>query len=335
MSSSTYENSTRRRQINLLRKAALDVLPAFGINDARISLLLHQMNTTFWVRDCGTGRQYVLRIHPKEGYDHQTIEAEMRYLELLNQHSHLLAPCPQRAHDGEYVRSIPVDEAGSRRSCVLMTYLTGRFQNTRLSDSALHKMGAYTAHLHRFSEEYTAELNGLSRPRYDWDGFFGPGAFACPGENLQRLEAAERDILDRASASIRRAMADLGESSQVNGFIHGDIYFRNVLYENGQVGAIDFDLCGTGWYLYDLAIPYWPRRQGDHAHAYRQVIDGYRTVRQLQEDELEYLDDFLALRRLIDVTYTLRRYDFFGRHSRPTIEWGLKALNEYLRRKSG
>lgn len=335
MSSPIYENSTLRRQINLLHKAALDVLPAFGLNNVRISLLLHLMNTTFRVKDCVTGRQYVLRIHPKEGYDNVTIEAEMHYLDLLNQHSDLLAPCPQHTQDGEYVRSIPVDGAGSRRSCVLMSYLTGRFQNTRLSDSSLRKMGEYTARLHRFSEEHAAELKGLSRPRYDWDGFFGPDAFACPGENLQRLESAERDILERASARIRHAMADLGESSQVFGFIHGDIYFRNVLFEKGQAGAIDFDLCGTGWFLYDLAIPYWPRQQGDLAHAYRQVMDGYRAVRPLHEDELDYLDDFLALRRMIDVTYTLRRYDFFGRHSRPAIEWGLRELNTYLRRKSG
>ena len=39
------------------------------------------------------------------------------------------------------------------------------------------------------------------------------------------------------------------------GLIHADMHFGNVIFTKNNIGVIDFDDCGYGAFLYDLAIP--------------------------------------------------------------------------------
>ncbi len=39
------------------------------------------------------------------------------------------------------------------------------------------------------------------------------------------------------------------------GLIHADMHFGNVIFQKDDIGVIDFDDCGYGAFLYDLAIP--------------------------------------------------------------------------------
>jgi Ser/Thr protein kinase RdoA (MazF antagonist) len=53
---------------------------------------------------------------------------------------------------------------------------------------------------------------------------------------------------------VRQAQRELGASPDVFGLIHSDLHQENYLFHRGRVRAIDFDDCGWGHFVYDLAV---------------------------------------------------------------------------------
>lgn len=60
-----------------------------------------------------------------------------------------------------------------------------------------------------------------------------------------------------AQGTKRAAMDMLGERSATFGLIHADLHLDNVLFAGGEARPIDFDDCGLGHWLYDIAVTLW------------------------------------------------------------------------------
>ena len=83
----------------------------------------------------------------------------------------------------------------------------------------------------------------------------------------------------------------------VFGLIHADLIFANVLFHRGEVCAIDFDDCGFGYFLYDMAILLDRIEMREDYPALRAaLLDGYRQVRPLAGEHEAYLDLFVLAR---------------------------------------
>ncbi len=66
-----------------------------------------------------------------------------------------------------------------------------------------------------------------------------------------------------------------------------------------EVGAIDFDDCGFGHYLFDLNLTLLePQRLRQYAALRTALFAGYRRVRLFRVEHEAYFDTFFALRRL-------------------------------------
>ena len=65
---------------------------------------------------------------------------------------------------------------------------------------------------------------------------------------------AEAAVLARLDEALRHRLAAFGTGSDRYGLVHADTRLANLLVDDdGGVSVIDFDDCGFGWYLYDLA----------------------------------------------------------------------------------
>ena len=66
---------------------------------------------------------------------------------------------------------------------------------------------------------------------------------------------------------------------------------------------IDFDDCGTGPRLYEVAVALWELRDGTHYPIFRDaLLAGYQANRDV---DVTQLDDFIALRQIaFDLWYT-------------------------------
>ena len=85
----------------------------------------------------------------------------------------------------------------------------------------------------------------------------------------------------------------LGQGPETFGLVHGDLHQENYLFHQGQVRAIDFDDCGFGHYIYDIAVTLFNVRFRDNTPQLREsFLAGYRSIRPLSAEHEQYLDTF-------------------------------------------
>lgn len=87
------------------------------------------------------------------------------------------------------------------------------------------------------------------------------------------------------------------------GLIHADLHLGNALFQHGDVKLIDFDDCGTGPRLYEVAVALWELRDGPDYPVFRDaLLAGYQAEREV---DVTQLDEFIALRQIaFDLWYT-------------------------------
>lgn len=87
------------------------------------------------------------------------------------------------------------------------------------------------------------------------------------------------------------------------GLIHADLHLGNALFRAGDVRLIDFDDCGLGHRVYDLAVALGELRDEPGYPAFRDaLLDGYRRHRDIDPTSL---DDFIAVRQVaFDLWFT-------------------------------
>lgn len=288
----------------------------FGGEDARLTLLRHEANTTFRV-ETGGGR-FALRINRPNVHTAQTIESEMAWLTALRRETDLGVPEPVCSRDGSFV--VVAEDAGVPvpHACVLMRWLDGRFSDQRLSPVQLRRVGILEARLHDHAERWIPPT-GFRRPRVDTlsdagkvASMAGSAAASLPGDHPTRddaercLRLVEALISADAAALVARALelvwATTGKLAQTPGsfgLIHSDLHCENFLFHNGVVRAIDFDDCGWGFHLYDLAVTLWELEErpgyGDLRDA---LLEAYAANRALPEDHVIHLQALFVLRRM-------------------------------------
>ena len=98
---------------------------------------------------------------------------------------------------------------------------------------------------------------------------------------------------------VRGVMQQLDQGPEVFGLIHADAHLDNVLFAGRQAQLIDFDDCGFGYRIYDVAVALWElRHRDDYASFNEAFIRGYTEHRPLPVDQIEHLDIFIAAREV-------------------------------------
>lgn len=286
----------RRAQLSRLRVLAVNALGAYEIGPYRIRLVQHEENTTYLV-DTDAGR-YVLRIHRPPLRTMRTVDSELRWLEALSAETDLAVPRPVATRSGElevYASSPGVPDG---RICVLFHWLPGRFLDAKLRPPHLHQTGVLAARLQEHARQWpkpsdfrrprqgliteparAAESHGVSEPEARAEPTVGGDSErACAELAAVVGEDATRPVR-QLCAAINDHRADLGTGWDVYGLQHGDLHQENYLFTDGRIGVIDFDDCGFGWYIDDLAVSA-SEIQGrpDTADLLDALLDGYRQV---------------------------------------------------------
>jgi Ser/Thr protein kinase RdoA (MazF antagonist) len=108
----------------------------------------------------------------------------------------------------------------------------------------------------------------------------------------------ERDVVADSLRLTRRSTAALAGTQSAWGLIHADLHYENVLFHEGRPLAIDFDDCGWGAYLYDLAVPLSELEGRSNYEALRDaLLDGYARQRPLPHGYDDHLRALAILRR--------------------------------------
>ena len=144
---------------------------------------------------------------------------------------------------------------------------------------------------------------GFVRIRWDHETFFGNIMVYGETPAADCWDTAAERATCPLPRQWRPGWSTSCRSTGGTGLIHADLHLGNALFHRGAVKLIDFDDCGTGPRLYELAVALWELRDDPDYPAFRDaLLAGYRTRRDV---DVRHLDDFIALRQVaFDLWYT-------------------------------
>lgn len=306
-----FNEASHRAQVLRLRKLAEAALAHYDIEVDAFSTLLHLENTTFRVV---AGEEYVLRINRPNHRTEAQIRSEAMWLTAIRADTDLVVPEPVRNREGSFVTVAGARGVPEERCCVLFKRVEGQFYRDRLSPVALERVGRFTAKLHDHAQTFDPPQS-FSRHNVEF------GDEEQPGEMVRIINKglvdgaaiiAPHDLATFTLARhfLQEAIDKIGRDERVFGLIHADLHHGNYLFQGQEVHAIDFDDCGWGHFLYDLAVTQWYLQARPDYQALRQAhLQGYSSIRPLDEEQLSQMSTFSAARTLLMGLYMAGRVD--------------------------
>jgi Ser/Thr protein kinase RdoA (MazF antagonist) len=296
---------SRRTQIARMRLLAARALDAYPLHEPRLRFIAHGENTTFRV-DTPDGGRFLLRVHRPRRHGRAidsaaAIRSELRWLVALRADAGVSAPEPVPSDDGDLISTASVAGVDEPRICSLLRWMDGSIRTASQRPSDLRRLGTLMARIHDHADRWTPPP-GFVRIRWDWETFFGDTmeyggvtAAAC----WELLPANVRSVFDRVAGRMADVMAAIGEGPGAFGLVHADLHLDNALFTRDDIRPIDFDDCGLGHRVYELAVPLWEVRDRDDYPAFRAaLLDGYTQHRDLPAEHVAYLDDYIAARQV-------------------------------------
>ncbi|WP_432514554.1 phosphotransferase enzyme family protein [Kineococcus sp. SYSU DK001] len=167
-----------------------------------------------------------------------------------------------------------------------------------LEPSTFARIGALAARLHDVAERREHPPAG-HRTAWDAEGLVGKNSLWGDPRTLPGLRSGDVDLIDRAAGHVTATLARHDPGPSRYGFIHADLTPENLLRTGEDLVLIDFDDCGEGWYLFDLATVlffYLPHpRAGEFRAA---LLAGYTASRPLTAQDLDLFEVLLLARGL-------------------------------------
>lgn len=281
-----------------IARAALQAFP--HLRKATIQLVMQSENITFRVIDCTTNQSYILRINRPGYHSKKEIESEIQWIRLLQQEMPFEIAMPIPDVEGHFIQETLYEGIGYYST--LFTYLEGVTpdeQHEQTFPQHFYQLGMMTAKLHNHVERHHERYETFDRITWDFETLIGPAAKWGKWQEGRGMTAERERLFQRAVQTMSHRMRAFGQEPSRFGLIHSDLRFANLLVENERIQVIDFDDCGFGWYLYDLAAalsfiehqPYVPQ-------LIESWLRGYRQLRTLSEEEENEIPTFILMRRL-------------------------------------
>jgi Ser/Thr protein kinase RdoA (MazF antagonist) len=243
------------------------------------------------------------------------IVSEWQFVDYLDDHGVPVAPAVRR-RDGELLLTFRAPEG--IRYGVLTRYAAGKHLRQRRSVEAIRAYGRTVAQIHTLADGMDGEL---TRPANDVSRLLHRCIAAFEAEVPERPE--DLAYLRQCGATLRaRIDGALPQEKPYYGLIHGDVIRANLrIGDDGSVTLLDFDLCGPGWRVYDVAsylvvVIMLPEREKSE----RAFLSGYEEVRQITAMEREALPLFEAVRAIFDI----------GVPAMNVHHWGSAYLHAFL-----
>jgi Ser/Thr protein kinase RdoA (MazF antagonist) len=244
-----------------------------------------------------------LRLHRPGLRSAAQLASELAFMEMLRS-SGLSVPQPRETVAGRHLAML--SHEGAELQASLLSWLPGRpFGKSRVplpfDDAELaalfRTLGAAVAALHEAADRWTPPER-FTRPVLDLDGLLGELPVWGRFWELSGVDAATLARLAAVRSALRERLERLAPRMSF-GLVHADVVRENVLVHGGRVSFIDFDDCGFGFRIYDLATCLVKSRfEPRYGMMQSALLAGYQSVRELTEEELQALPLFIAVRAL-------------------------------------
>jgi Ser/Thr protein kinase RdoA (MazF antagonist) len=293
MGSEFFELPAEEQQKSLTAFAR-ELLTSYGISNAEVSCINFEFNATFSV-ETEAGVKYALRINFNSTRTIKNMMAEIEWVRHLNHTSGINTPTPIATLKDDFIVSAVHPESGQTLSAVMYSWLEGEEIGDEPTSDQLHEVGKAIALLHQESSDFV--LSSQSElPTFD-DFFWGTEDFLFSDKS--KLSVADRSLIQEAHDRIMEFTRDLYETSPVH-IIHADFHGWNLMWHEGRLSIFDFDDCGFGVEVQDLAVALYYLDTPEQEQA---LLAGYTSVKPLPSYTVNAMKALLLQRRLLLLNY--------------------------------
>lgn len=313
----SFFNLPKEEQIKGIEAFSSEILSRYAIDVQSTVSINFEYNATLKVQTTD-GQLFALRVNINSPRAPENLAAETAWVNFLARDGRVKVPHPIANKEGDFHTSIFHEPSQRTLHCVLYSWLDGEEVGDEPSAEQLRALGVAMATLHKSSEIFElptgAKLPLLSDPMWETEDYL----------------LGEKSVLDpQAKALIARGLDAIASetqrmfASQKPQIIHADLHGWNVMWNDGELSVLDFDDCGIGLPLQDLAtaIYYLDIPEQDAA-----LKEGYSSVAPLPTHSQSDLDMLLLQRRIILLNYL---YETSNAEHRALIP---EYLTESLRR---
>lgn len=269
------------------RNVVFAALQQYDLAWDKISFIRLSDTLTYKIETNNAGA-YLLRIH-SDRVSKQEIQSELEFLETLDRWDEMIVPTGIASRDGAYVLEMETERGYRRPHVTLMRWVDGEHAHDVITETQAYLMGQLMGRLHEAARGFVPSSNFV-RPTWNADSF---------REKMGRLELYYSCFLSDESWALYQMAAEKIESelslmqpSIYNyGLIHADLHPDNLVFKDGIPYPIDFGMCGFGYFLYDMA----GALIGLHIKPRLKFIEGYESIRDLEEDHIRELECFFMM----------------------------------------
>lgn len=292
-------------------------LSSYLLDVKDVSLINNEYNATFKVV-AKDEQQFALRININSPRTIANLKAEIAWINFLIADARVNVPHPIPSADGQYFITLNAGSNEREFKCVLYSWLDGEELGDDPTLDQLRALGAAMATLHLSSKDFQipsdAALPTFNDPLWETEDFLL--------SSKSELESEAKTLVAQAMTEIK-SQIDILYKQNSQQIIHADLHGWNVKWHNDQLSVFDFDDCGFGLPVQDLAtaIYYLDTPEQDAA-----LKEGYASITDLPDYTESQMQMFLLQRRIILLNYL---YETSNQEHRAMIP---NYLEETLRR---
>ncbi|MCM1160049.1 MAG: phosphotransferase [Roseburia sp.] len=283
-------------------KAAIRAMREYGLEkQAKVSLIQLSENASYLITEKQSGRKLgVLRICRPGYHTFSQLKSELKWLERIRQDISLTVPKPVKALNGKAIQAVEGID-GKSYFCILFEFIEGKqpdIENEQEAVRCFLQLGKVTACLHKQSKEFP-EAESLNRIQWDYHTIIGRNPAWGAWQDVPNLRPEWKALLSRTAAVIEKRLQAYGKNRQNYGLIHADLRLANLLAEKDKLHVIDFDDCGFGWYLHDMASAFsFMETRPIVPKLISCWLEGYQQVLPLTDRDRKEIDTFIMQRRI-------------------------------------
>lgn len=287
-----YDSLSDHAVTQLARQALLQYPPELQGN---LQLLCRSENATFLVET--NSHRYALRVHRENYHSREAILGELLWLDALQHDTGIVTPKALPSTKGERVLTVHLPD-GSYRNLVLFRWIDGDMPTVHTDPRAFQQLGEVTARLHKHSRQWQKPAD-FQRITWNHETMVGPKAHWGDWRAIPDLSCEDAQLLERALVHVEKSLHGYGQSAHRYGLIHADLRLTNLLLHKHGTRVIDFDDCGMGWFVHDIAAAMSFEEYCPQAPDWLENwLQGYEQVGHLEDQDIAMIPHMLMQRRI-------------------------------------
>ncbi len=301
-------------QAKRLATAGRDALQRWNMSGCELHLIKYRENAVFRV-DCN-GVRRALRLHRHGYHSDDELRSELQWMQALRQ-AGITVPTIVPAASGDLFVTHAASDLPGDIQVDLFEWIDGEQLGSieaGITDDAsvagtYRTIGELAGRVHNQAVSWQLPP-GFTRHAWDAGGLAGEQPFWGQFWKIEAASESERNMLVRGRDAVFGELSRLAKSPGTYSMIHADFAPENLLVEGEQVRLIDFDDAGFGWHLFELVTSlYFIQGEPYFDRAQEALFNGYRTHRQLSDEQLELLPLFFLARGLTYVAWVYTRHE--------------------------